>query len=117
MAGSHKHRYTWIIRYEPDYFGKKGFVPLKRLSSKTINLKQLANLVEQISPFDRSSHSKATPVVNLADMGYGRLIGGGRVERPLIVVAHKWSKSSEEKIVKAGGKIIKPEEISQNKLD
>lgn len=113
MAGSHKHRYTWIIRYEPDYFGKKGFVPLKRRSGKTINLRQLANLAEQISTSDKSSSAGATPVVNLVDMGFGRLIGGGRVERPLIVVAEKWSKSSEEKIVKAGGKIIKPEAIAK----
>lgn len=113
MAGSHKHRYSWVIRYDPEYFGKKGFVPLGRRRGKTINLRQLANLAEQVSTSEKTSRVGGTPLVNLVEMGYGRLIGGGKIERPLIVVAEKWSKSSEEKILKAGGKIIKPQEISQ----
>ncbi len=37
-AGLHKHKYSWVTRYDPDYFGKHGFSRPNRKSVDVINL-------------------------------------------------------------------------------
>ncbi|MCS7373525.1 MAG: 50S ribosomal protein L15, partial [archaeon GB-1845-036] len=33
-SGRHKHLWTWVMKYQPDYFGKKGFKPPLSLREK-----------------------------------------------------------------------------------
>lgn len=96
-AGLHKHRWTWVLRYHPDYFKKKGFHSLRK-KMKSINLYEIDNLISQGK-------------VEKRDGKYffewrGKVIGSGHVHNPVVVLADRWSKLAEEKLKQAGGEII-----------
>ena len=80
---------------------KFGFTNTFRVAYAVINLKSLANL---------SDVSEITPQV-LVDAGLLKkkrekikILGQGELTRPIVVQAHKFSKSAEEKIRAAGGR-------------
>ncbi|MEM3816270.1 MAG: 50S ribosomal protein L15, partial [Candidatus Bathyarchaeia archaeon] len=35
-AGRHKHLWSWVLRYEPDYFGYKGFTSPKQKKLRSL---------------------------------------------------------------------------------
>jgi large subunit ribosomal protein L15 len=107
-AGRHKAGWSYVLRYEPEYFGKKGFVSPKSLrhKEKIINLKKLDQIAERISTEEKEGKS----FVDLEKLGYTKLLGTGKVTRPLIVKVASSSSSAVEKIKEAGGEILKSEE-------
>jgi large subunit ribosomal protein L15 len=44
--------------------------------------------------------------VDLTKLGYGKVLGGGSLSKPLKIKAHLFSKKAKEKIQKAGGEAI-----------
>jgi large subunit ribosomal protein L15 len=101
-VGRHKHLWSYVVAHEPDYFGKKGFTSPKSLDRKenTINIKQLNELSTQ------TASEKGKTNVNLTSLGYTKLLGTGKITKPLIVSVPSCSKSAEEKIKKAGGQVL-----------
>jgi large subunit ribosomal protein L15 len=99
-VGRHKHLWSYITTYEPAYFGKNGFTSPQSLHSNEnpINLKKLEEIM-QISQQEK-------PEVNLTAMGYTKLLGNGKVTRPLTIQVASYSKSAADKIKEAGGEII-----------
>ena len=97
-VGRHKHLWSYVVAHEPDYFGKKGFTSPQSLKRKenTINIKQLNDLTAE----------KDTAQVNLTSLGYTKLLGTGKITKPLTVTVPACSKTAAEKIKKAGGKIL-----------
>lgn len=95
MAGSKKHKKIMILQKNPNYFYHPKLK--KRSQEKIINLKDLEKMTET--------------KINLTEMGYDKLLGDGEVKKKLEVIIGKWSTQAEEKITKAGGKIVssKPE--------
>jgi large subunit ribosomal protein L15 len=96
-VGRHKHLWSYVVTYEPDYFGKKGFTSpqsLKRRES-TININQL----DQIAAKTSDEH------IDLTSLGYTKLLGTGKITKPLTITVPSCSKTAAEKIKKAGGKI------------
>lgn len=108
-AGMHKHKWTWVVKYHPDWFGKKGFKPVKSLSSEvsSINVGELEELVMELEAkgeLERDPEGRV--VVDLHSMGFNKLLGRGRVSRPLTVKVLEATETSISKIVKAGGKVV-----------
>ena len=99
-VGRHKHLWSWVVTHEPNYFGKSGFTSPKAVHSKvnTINLKKLEELV-QVSQQEK-------PQINLTEMGYTKLLGTGKVTKPLKIQVASYSKSAATKIAEAGGEIV-----------
>jgi len=100
MAGGHKHLWTKLVK--TDYFGKDGFVPIKRVVKETANLYDVSLLAEKTGG----------NVVNLVEHGIDKLLGGGRLSKPLTIVAKEWSKKAAEKVAEVGGKLVKPAELN-----
>jgi large subunit ribosomal protein L15 len=94
-VGRHKHLWSKVVTSEPDYFGNHGFTSPQSLHKKenTINIQKLVEIAENSA-------------VNLTEMGYTKLLGTGKMTKPLTVTVPTCSKTAEEKIVKAGGKIM-----------
>ena len=44
--------------------------------------------------------------INLTKMGYTKLLGTGKINKPLTITVVAYSKMAAEKIKKAGGKIL-----------
>jgi large subunit ribosomal protein L15 len=102
-AGRHKHGWTYVIKYEPEYFGKKGFTSPKSLKRevKAINVGELEEIAEK---YGKTEEGKI--LVDLESLGYTKLLGSGKVTKPLIVKVASCSKSAAEKIEEAGGKVL-----------
>ena len=78
---------------------KRGFTNIFRTEYAVVNLEQLAGLAED---------SITVEALRKHGLVRGRLpvkvLGQGELSRPITVQAHKFSRSAEEKITKAGGK-------------
>src|SRR5256885_3680229 len=79
---------------------KRGFTNIFRVEYQVVNLDRLATLGEK----------NITPELLVKSGMVGKndlvkILGDGELKTALTVQAHKFSKSAEEKIVKAGGKI------------
>ena len=81
---------------------KRGFVNIFRTEYEVVNLDKLASL----------NHSEITPeVLRKAGMvsskkSLVKVLGQGELSKALTVHAHKFSKSAQKKIEKAGGKVL-----------
>jgi large subunit ribosomal protein L15 len=103
-AGMHKHKWTWVVKYFREWFGKEGFVPRKTtIEESSINLTQLNEIIAKILQSGSATVEEGKVVVNLATMGINKLLGEGVVEYPVKVLVHKCSKKAKEKIEKMGG--------------
>lgn len=103
-AGRHKHGWSYVIKYEPEYFGKKGFTSPKSLREKerVINVGELDEIAEKIA----QTRDEEKIFIDLESLGYTKLLGSGKVTKPLKVKVAACSSSAAEKIKGAGGEII-----------
>ena len=82
---------------------KRGFRPVNKIEYSVVNVGKLNELFEE--------NAEITPEVLVAK-GLARknrpvkILGDGDITKPLIVKAHKFSKSAKEKIEAAGGQAI-----------
>ena len=101
--GRHKHQWSFVIRYEPEYFGKKGFTsPNFRNEVNVINVGRLDEAAEKLS----TEKEKGKLLVDLQNLGYTKLLGSGKVTKPLSVKIPSYSKTAYRKIKSAGGEIL-----------
>jgi large subunit ribosomal protein L15 len=91
------------MRYDPEYFGKKGFVSPKSLRKKdnVINIKRLDEIAGRFS-----TEKEGKMLIDLESLGYTKLLGTGRIAKSLVVKVASCTKSAAEKIREAGGQII-----------
>jgi large subunit ribosomal protein L15 len=101
MAGIDKHKWSWAMKNEPDYFGKNRFVRpqgtqrvVEKINLYEINQKALKNTLEK-------KNGKAVFTFE------GKILGSGVISVPVEIHAHSWSKSVEEKLKAVGGSISK----------
>ncbi len=101
-VGRHKHLWSYVTAYEPDYFGKHGFTSPQSLKQKerTLNLEKLQEL-SQALPLEEGKSR-----VDLTRLGYTKLLGSGQITKPVIVTIESFSKTAAEKIKEAGGEIV-----------
>jgi large subunit ribosomal protein L15 len=107
-AGKHKHFFIRTVIEEPDHFGHEQFHALRKSDvSKWLNIKDLNQLIK---------HSKATEegkiVLDLNELGYGKLLGVGQVDAAFTIKINKVSKSAKDKITQAGGEVLISNELS-----
>jgi len=95
-AGMHKHKWSYTVKYEPDHFGKHGFILPKSVSKevKAINVNELEKMAEGKKKID------------LTKIGYNKVLGDGKINAPLEIIAESFSKKAVKKIEAAGGKAV-----------
>ncbi|HYB93225.1 MAG TPA: uL15 family ribosomal protein [archaeon] len=105
-AGTHKHKWT---PPQPKFAGKTGFKPPSSLmrETNTINVGELDELIGKLITDKKLIEEQGKVAVNLIELGYGKLLGGGKVTRQLVVKVPSFSESAEKKISEAGGEIVK----------
>jgi len=108
-AGRHKHLWSYVIKYEPDYFGKRGFTSPKSLQRRDcpINLSQLEELIEKLSAEKKLEEKNGKIFIDLEKLGYTKLLGMGKISKPVVVKVQAFSASAAEKVEAVGGQIIK----------
>ena len=107
-AGRRKHKWTYVIKYQPDYFGKHGFKRPWSHKPETMNVGELDEKVETLLASGLAEKVENGIAINLNDVGVEKLLGSGKVTHPLIVKAKSWSSAAAQKIEKTGGQILTP---------
>jgi ribosomal protein L15 len=95
MAGLHKHKWSYLVKYAPDHFGSNQFRP-----PNPVVVTRWANVAD-LSRFSSVGDGK----IDLASLGYQKLLGGGSVNQSYDILVPKASAKAIEKIEAAGGKV------------
>jgi len=108
-AGLHKHKWISIVKYDPDHFGHHGFKrPQSVVRSKvTINLSEVELALPALSKDGFAAEKDGKWTVDLTKMGVDKLLGSGRISKPLTIKVAEASASAEEKLKAVGGSILK----------
>lgn len=101
--GRHKALWSYVIKYDPDYYSKVGFTSPRSLrnEAKIINVGTLNGIAAKLSTEEQDK-----TVVDLAALGYTKLLGTGKVTKPLVIKVASCSKSAAEKVKNAGGQVL-----------
>ena len=105
-GGQHHHR-TLFDKYHPGYFGKVGMrhfhVLRNRYHCPSVNIDRLFSLVGEEA---KNAPAGKAPVIDITKKGYLKLLGKGKVSKPIIVKTKLCSKDAEKKIIAAGGACV-----------
>ncbi|MEM0340874.1 MAG: uL15 family ribosomal protein [Acidilobaceae archaeon] len=108
-AGLGKHKWTWTIKYAPDWYGKRGFVRRRMLvgfEKRTINVGEVQDILESMIARGEVAVENGLYVINLSDMGVHKLLGEGKIKFPVKIIVAEASESAIEKIKSAGGEVV-----------
>ena len=108
-AGKHKHFWIRTVIEEPDHFGHNSTKPSRQNRlNRWVNLRDVNDLAACFGT--TNEHGKT--ILDLRSIGYDKLLGGGTVQKPIVVQVAKVSATAKQKIELAGGNIVLNEEIS-----
>lgn len=107
MAGSKKQKWSFVSKYMPEYFGRKGFKrPLKVVRDEnTINVGKLNESIDQWIEKGIAELKNKKYIINLKEIGYDKLLGSGNVTKPMEIKVERSSKSAIKKVEDAGGRV------------
>jgi len=107
-VGRHKHLWTYVLKHEPDYFGKRGFKTPQSLREKTniINIGQLDELIDKLIREKTLAKKKGKAFIDLGALGYQKLLATGKLTKPISVKVDSYSQNAAKKIEEAGGQIL-----------
>jgi len=107
-VGRHKHLWTYVIKHEPKYFGKKGFTSAKSLKGEIniINVGQLDELLDKLSIEKQLQKKSGKAFLDLEKLGYQKLLGAGKITQAITVKVPSYSESAARKVKDAGGQIF-----------
>ncbi|MEM4152944.1 MAG: uL15m family ribosomal protein [Candidatus Pacearchaeota archaeon] len=109
MAGTGKRagqKKTFLLKYVPNYFGKRGFTSIKKLKEKEKKTINLDELQEKLEKFLKQGIAKKTEKGIEIELKNYKILSRGDVKEKLIVKASSFSKKAKEKIEAAGGSVI-----------
>ncbi|BBL61608.1 MAG: 50S ribosomal protein L15 [Methanobrevibacter arboriphilus] len=108
-AGLGKHHWTWTVKNDPNHFGKYGFKRPQKMTNKIkpVNIGYLDDNSEKLLAKGIATKEGDTIVIDVTDLGYGKVLGKGNLLKPLIIKSPAFSASAEDKIQEAGGEAIK----------
>lgn len=103
-----KQKYTWFQIYKPNHLGKYGFqrAGFLRSDMEGINVSFLDQNLDALEAKGALEYQDDVPVVDVAKLGIEKVLGSGRITRPMIVKAPHFSERAKTKIVDAGGQAI-----------
>ena len=107
-AGLDKHKWTYVVKHDPTYWLKKGFVSAKSLGKKVkiINVGKLDALIERLDAEKKLERKDNKVILDLESLGFDKLLGAGETVKPMLVKVSAYSESASKKLVTAGGAIL-----------
>ena len=94
------------------YGGRRFFTPPRQIILKTVNVSYLDENADKLG----LKQENGVYIVNLKELGFGKLLGSGRVNKKFKITAQHASKKAVDAVKKAGGEIIVKEKELVNKL-
>jgi len=115
-AGMHKHYWSWVIKYFPDWFGKRGFTPRGPEHTPVvtvINVGQVAELASDMIRKGIAEYEENKIVIDTTKMGIAKVLGEGKISIPVKLIAYNVSEKARKKIEEAGGEVVIIRSISK----
>ncbi len=104
---SGKHKYSWVLKYDPDYFGKHGFNRPNKKEYREISLLEISQFSEKwLSSGMARINDEGYVEIDLSKLGYNKVVAGGSLIGKFILKSESFSKAALEKIVNSGSKAI-----------
>ncbi|MBC7107972.1 MAG: 50S ribosomal protein L15 [Methanomassiliicoccales archaeon] len=109
-AGLHKHKVMYMLKYDPDHFGRHGFKrPQSIVAAKiAMNVGEIQENINKLIADGFAERKDGKVTVNLTKMGVDKLLGSGKIIEPIDVIVADCSELAREKIEAAGGSVIQP---------
>jgi large subunit ribosomal protein L15 len=105
-SGGHKQKWSYILRYFPDHFGKHGFFPAERPEPVTINVGEIDERIEELLERGLAERRGERIAVDVRRLGAEKVLGGGRVEHALELRAPLVTEAARSKVEAAGGLVV-----------
>jgi large subunit ribosomal protein L15 len=113
-AGLHKHKFKWMIKYDPMHFGRHGFTRHAQMHPvEAIDLEQLAARVPELEAQGHAKKSGAGFEVDLTAAGIDKLLGSGQVGSAFTIKVAQASEQARAKVQEAGGRVLLPEDAKE----
>ena len=111
-AGLDKHKWTYVIKHDPTYWEKKGFVSARTLGKKVsvINVGKLDDMADRLDSEKKLERKEKKIFLDLESLGYDKLLGTGEVSKAILVKVASYSEAASRKLEEAGGQILKEKE-------
>ncbi len=108
LSGGHKQKWSYILKHMPDHFGKHGFKRPSAVREEvgTVNVGELDERLDELLQSGIARREGEKFVVDAGQLGFQKVLGGGRVTRPLEVIAKEFSESARRKLDEAGGRAV-----------
>jgi large subunit ribosomal protein L15 len=98
----HKHLFSTLLKDDPDHFGHDStHPPHPIITRKWASVRDLDDIYAK-----HGKEHEGKKVLDLAGLGYDKLLGGGQLKGSYSVKIPRYTESAEEKIKKAGGEVL-----------
>jgi large subunit ribosomal protein L15 len=101
QSGLHKHHFIRMLLTDPNHFGHDStHPPHPNLVRKWASVRDLDDI---FTKFGKQESGKK--LIDLNELGYDKLLGGGQTRNAYVVKVEKISASAEEKVKQSGGEV------------
>ncbi len=106
-AGLLKHKFNWMVKYDPDHFGRKGFNrdPSLIHDNVIINVGDLQSNLTHFLESGIATREGKNIVMDLTKTDVTKLLGAGSIKTPMTIKVSKATDRAREKVEKVGGKL------------
>lgn len=110
-AGLHKHKFVWMLKYDPDHFGAYGFIRHHHGLGETlsINVADVEAQLDALVAAGFAARAGDAYEVDLGKAGVRKLLGGGRATRALRITVAVATEAAVAKVAAAGGTVTTTE--------
>lgn len=107
-AGYHKHYWTWVVKYAPDWFGKHGFTRHPNIVPKPrcINIKDIDDNIDIWIREGKADLKGDIYEIDLTKLGFTKLLGSGRITKKVLIRVIEATRKAVEKVRQAGGEVV-----------
>jgi large subunit ribosomal protein L15 len=97
-SGMQKHKKSWMLKNDPDHFGRRGFKVPEGAKKQTIaiTLKDIDILAKKLNKKE----------IDVSELGYEKVLSTGKITHPLTIKAKKFVDKAKKKIEESGGKVV-----------
>ena len=91
--------------WKEEYFGKHGFTHRGAVRHEVVSVSYIDQNIEKLAAENLAKKQGAAYEINIADLGFDKLLGNGRLTKKLMVTAECASARSIDAIKAAGGEV------------
>ncbi len=92
--------------WQEEYFGKHGFNRVGAKPHKCVNISYVDQNIEKWAKTGIARNNEGSFALNIADLGFDKLLGTGKIHRKIIITADYASAGAVDAVKAAGGEVV-----------